>query len=251
MYSVLIVDDEPLICEGIRSKLLRMNRVDISSIRIAYNGVHAQEQMASKVPDLILCDIKMPDMDGISLMKATSAKYRGATFIFLSGFGDYNYVREAFKYGAADYLLKPVSFTDLQKQLLAAIKLVDSRRSEASEADDDTADRGSIIDLSKTYIQQNFQRPLTLSNVANEFSMNYSYFSTLFKKETGMTFTSYLTKIRMKEAKKLLGDPTIRIHEIAGMVGYDSAYNFSRAFKSHFLLSPNRYRSESLHSRKH
>ncbi|MFD0959302.1 response regulator transcription factor [Paenibacillus chungangensis] len=248
MYSVLIVDDEPLICEGIKSKLLRMDLIDISSIRMAYNGMHAQEQIASKVPDLILCDIKMPDMDGISLMKTTSAKYRTVTFIFLSGYGDYNYVREAFKYGAADYLLKPVSFTDLQKQLQAAFKFVDLRRSEAA---DDETERGSIIDLSKTYIQQHFQRPLTLSKVANEFSMNYSYFSTLFKKETGMTFTSYLMKIRMNEAKKLLGDPTIRIHEIAEKVGYDSAYNFSRAFKSHFLLSPNRYRRESLRSSQH
>ncbi|WP_443147020.1 helix-turn-helix transcriptional regulator [Paenibacillus sp. HWE-109] len=79
--------------------------------------------------------------------------------------------------------------------------------------------------------------------VANRVSMNYSYFSKLFKERMGLTFTAYLTKIRIEEAQKLLKDPALRIHEISEKVGYSNAYHFSRAFKNHCGISPKEFRN--------
>ncbi|OXM16974.1 response regulator transcription factor [Paenibacillus herberti] len=257
MYNLLIVDDEPLICEGIRSKIIRMNRSDIRGIRIAHDGREAMDLVNAAPPDIIITDIKMPKMDGITLLKSLSKERPSIKFIILSGYGDYEYVREAFKYGASDYLLKPVSFLDLSDQLQLVMEHFESEEMEESvpvavieeiisskqEVRQKVGEGRSVIDLAKAYIRQNYRTNLQLAEVANRYSMNYSYFSSLFKKETGMTFTSFLTKIRMEEACRLLRDPTQRVKEVAESVGYDNAHHFSRAFKNVYRFSPNQFRS--------
>ena len=102
---------------------------------------------------------------------------------------------------------------------------------------------GAVIADAKSYVHQHFNRDIQLAEVANRVSMNYSYFSTLFKERMGMTFTAYLIKVRMEEAQKLLKDPTLRIHEISEKVGYSNQFHFSRAFKNYFGMSPKEFRN--------
>lgn len=254
MYNLLIVDDEPLICEGIRSKIIRMDRPDIGRIRIAHDGREAVGMIHDAAPHIILTDIKMPQMDGITLLRSVARTHPDIKFLILSGFGDYEYVREAFKYGVSDYLLKPVSYADLSDQLGHVIGRLEPPAAEPmhhvsgfakpAAARHKPEEGSSVIELAKTYIQQHYRHNLQLAEVANRYSMNYSYFSSLFKKETGMTFTAFLTKIRMEEACRLLRDPTQRVKEIAESVGYDNAHHFSRAFKNVYSYSPNQFRSE-------
>ncbi|MDG0809843.1 helix-turn-helix domain-containing protein [Cohnella rhizosphaerae] len=91
-------------------------------------------------------------------------------------------------------------------------------------------------------MREHFNRDIQLAEMANRVSMNYSYFSRLFKERTGLTFTAYLIKVRMEEARKLLQDPTLRINEVSDRVGYGNLYHFSRAFKNYFGMSPKEYR---------
>jgi two-component system, response regulator YesN len=100
----------------------------------------------------------------------------------------------------------------------------------------------SVIDIAKKYIEDNYSKNITMAEIANLVSMNYSYFSKLFKEETKMTFSSYLTMSRMEEAKRLLKDPINKISDISVKVGYDNAFHFSRAFKNYAGVSPNDFR---------
>ncbi|OCT14824.1 hypothetical protein A8709_11690 [Paenibacillus pectinilyticus] len=100
----------------------------------------------------------------------------------------------------------------------------------------------TVITLAETIVREHYNRDLQLAEVANRVSMNYSYFSKLFKERTGLTFTAYLIKVRMEEAQKLLKDPTLRINEISEKVGYGNLYHFSRAFKNYFGVSPKEHR---------
>ncbi|WP_261305274.1 helix-turn-helix domain-containing protein [Paenibacillus andongensis] len=106
-----------------------------------------------------------------------------------------------------------------------------------------TSLEGAVIGDAMSYVRQHFYREIQLAEVANRVSMNYSYFSKLFKERIGLTFTAYLTKIRMEEAQKLLKDPALRIHEISEKVGYSNPYHFSRAFKNHCGISPKEFRN--------
>ena len=99
------------------------------------------------------------------------------------------------------------------------------------------------IELAKAYIEEHYREPITLNDIADHVELNASYFSNLFKMETGMNFSEYLLNIRMEQAKKLLRDPTIKVYEIGNMVGYEDAVSFGRAFKKKFNMSPKDYRN--------
>ena len=85
-----------------------------------------------------------------------------------------------------------------------------------------------------------------LSEVSELVYMNPSYFSTLFKKETGISFSDYLTERRMEAAKRLLRESRYSVREIAERVGYVETAYFSRLFKKQVGLKPSQYRK--LHS---
>lgn len=93
------------------------------------------------------------------------------------------------------------------------------------------------------YINENYFEELTLSALADKYGVESSYFSRLFKQETGENLTLYIAGKRMEKAKELLGREDINIAEVAFMVGYDDYTYFSKVFKKHTGKSPREYRS--------
>lgn len=98
------------------------------------------------------------------------------------------------------------------------------------------------IEMAKKYIDKHYMKPLTLNDVAEHVELNPSYFSSLFKKETGFNFTDYLLDTRIEMAKNLLLNPTVKVYEIGYKVGYEDAVSFGRAFKKKIGMSPKEYR---------
>lgn len=98
------------------------------------------------------------------------------------------------------------------------------------------------IRQAKLYIQENYMQPLSLEDVSNLVGFNTSYFSTLFKKETGKNFVEYLTEVRMEMAKELLRDTRKSVLEICANVGYSDLKHFTRRFIKHTGIKPTEYR---------
>lgn len=103
----------------------------------------------------------------------------------------------------------------------------------------------SVVDVAKKYIQENYYKDIDMTIVANMVSMSYTYFSKIFKEQTGMNFIDYLMKVRMETAERLLSDPTNKINEISSKVGYDNPKHFTRAFRNYFGISPKEYRDRN------
>lgn len=96
-----------------------------------------------------------------------------------------------------------------------------------------------LITRALSYMEQHYNQDIHMKDVAAAVNMSYTYFSTFFKEQTQQTFSECLTGIRMREAKRLMEeDPSIKIKEVANLVGYESVYSFSRAFKQYYKLSP-------------
>ena len=106
MYKLLIVDDEKQVREGLK-RLLPWQDYGITIIGEAINGREALGIIEDQRPDIVLLDIQMPVMNGLELAKRIHGQYPECKFIVLSGYNDFARVREAMKYGAVDYLLKP------------------------------------------------------------------------------------------------------------------------------------------------
>lgn len=98
------------------------------------------------------------------------------------------------------------------------------------------------------YIEDNYHRSLNMAIVSNHVSLNYSYFSEAFKAYTGESFVVYLKKVRIRKAKQLLHDQTLRLADIGTAVGFENTKQFSRVFKELEGVSPFEYRTKLLAS---
>ena len=96
-----------------------------------------------------------------------------------------------------------------------------------------------ILSTAKQYVEKNYNRNISMNEVAEMCSMSYSYFSRVFKEQLHQSFSEYVLSVRMREAKRLMEeDPAIKIKEVAALVGYESVYAFSRAYKQYYHVSP-------------
>lgn len=107
MLNILIVDDEILIREGL-SKMISKQSEYFHVAGICSNGREALDLLAAAEIDLVITDIRMPEISGLDLIREVKALYPQVRCILMSGFTEFNYAREAIRYSAVDYLLKPI-----------------------------------------------------------------------------------------------------------------------------------------------
>jgi AraC-like DNA-binding protein len=101
-----------------------------------------------------------------------------------------------------------------------------------------------IIQRARAFIDQNYAENISLGDAAAAVHASTFYFCKVFRKGTGLTFTEYLTRVRIEKAKTDLGNPHLRISEVAFAVGFQSLSQFNRAFKSVVGKSPTEYRNK-------
>ena len=112
MYKMLLVEDEPATMEGIKSAI-NWSLLDVIICGEATNGLEAIQLIDNLKPDIILCDIRMPKMDGISLINEIQPRHPNLKVIFLSGYSDKEYLKNAIKLNVVDYIYKPVELAEL------------------------------------------------------------------------------------------------------------------------------------------
>ncbi len=117
MLNILIVDDEELICMGLKSMIERINFDEVGAVNYTTDPAKVQVLIEEFKPHIIFTDINMPEITGLDLIKDITGKYSDIKFIVLSGYDDFKYVKEAFKLGTSDYLLKPSSIDELKSIL--------------------------------------------------------------------------------------------------------------------------------------
>ena len=114
MFKVVLVDDEPLVIEGLQA-MIRWEELGFKICGTAYDGESAYELIKESNPDLVITDVRMPGMDGLALMKkCQSLSAFSARFIILSGYSDFNYVKEAIGLKGMSYVLKPIDPDEIE-----------------------------------------------------------------------------------------------------------------------------------------
>lgn len=113
-YNVLLVDDEKEVCQVIIRKL-DWESMGFHIVGYAANGVEALEMAEELQPDVVMTDIKMPYMDGLTLSKKLKEAYQKIKIIIFSGFDEFEYAKEAIKVEATEYILKPINESELRE----------------------------------------------------------------------------------------------------------------------------------------
>lgn len=370
MTKIAFIDDEYLVLKWLRITF-PWEKYGIEVVGEAADGIKGLELIEQQRPDIVICDIKMPLLDGLELAKEVRNRGLNCKIIILSGFGYFEYAQEAIKYGVSDYLLKPIHYDKMVEAIEKVLNVLEKERIQREKFDscctasvnipltsspEPDRDRGSVVEygnkilqavkmcdetyawylvdelfaqLQKNqknavsdchsaaveilvitlrclysvgmgkeevfgkgfdpideimgmqnvsemkslvrrtvgrvigviqskknrsysrnvldalkYIDEHMDRDVSVEEISERLHIGKGYFSTIFKREVGMSFVEYYTEKRMEKAKSLLVNGELKIHEIAEMVGYQDAKYFGQVFKRNVGKTPNEYRNE-------
>ena len=182
--------------------------------------------------------IRLADFYQVALLsdRTLSVKEILQKCVFVKEFLEKYYDVSVFYYLGEDTLL-----TDLPHMISS---LIDRSKSTLSPSDQLPAPP-SVLDKIQDFVKSHLYSPITRDEVANAVFLNPDYLSKLFKKETGEGLSSYITRLKISEAKRLLIQTQIPISTIASDLGYSNFSYFSKLFKKETGKTPNEYRQDS------
>lgn len=242
MLKLLIVDDEKMIRIGFE-KLVNWEKYNIQLVPSCSNGKEALDYLINNPIDILITDIKMPVMDGITLLSELKNRHINLKVtLVLSAFDEYNLIRNCFKLNIDDYLLK--SNYDESSIVSLMLKLIKAKEENDHKNENKISYSFEILQI-LDYLNKNYHKSITLKSISESINYSESYISHIFSKEVGLTITEYLTKIRVENAAALLENTSLKIYEISSKVGFQTVEHFSRSFKKCIGVSPKQYKSNS------
>ncbi|REE81019.1 AraC family two component transcriptional regulator [Paenibacillus taihuensis] len=253
--TILIVDDEPRSREGMKKMLGAWADLQYELLT-AENGFTALGILEETQVDLMITDIRMPEINGLSLvsrMKEADMQRRPAV-ILISGHAEFEYAQQAIQLSVVNYLLKPISKDKLIAAVEEALEAVQERdrvmlMTKMSDPQlmavaDSEAGLSDPVRSAMQYVDAHIEEAVSLKDVAEHVHLNASYFSTLFKEQSQMTFSEFVARRKLQRAKEMLLRTNLPIAEIAERIGYQTAKYFNKVFKEYEDMSPGQYRSE-------
>lgn len=251
MKTILVIEDE-VQTRDIFSRCLHFEGFFVLTAASGSAGVDLAQQ---HIPDLIVCDIMMPDMDGYQVLSTLhqTSETAAIPFIFLTAKVTMADLRQGMELGADDYLTKPCTV----EQLLAAIATRLERQdrlkrwyaAEAQPHDHDPATSANSIfpehsTLSPVFrfIEAHYNQPIRLTDVAQAVGYSPAYLTNLVQTQTGRTVKRWIIERRMTQARYLLATTNQTVNSIAEQVGYADASYFVRQFRQCHHTSPQTWR---------
>ncbi len=272
MYKVVIIDDEPIIVEGL-SKGINWAQAGCRVAGRAYSGEEGLNLIREEEPDIVFSDIRMPYMDGLTMIAAVKSEFPDTQIAILTGYRDFDYAQRAISLGVTRFLLKPSKMDEIEEALRAMTQKLDEigerhrkepKRERYGENTDeggpaseavaehseesvqempDSAASSYIVKNAVEYIETHYKEKLKLSDVADQVYVSQWHLSKLMNRYLGQSFSDILNGVRIAKAKELLKDPALRIGDIADEVGFLDMAHFSRVFKKIVGISANEYRN--------
>ena len=135
MYRVILVDDERLIVKGL-SSVVPWEEMGCQVAGTAYDGAGGLALIRELKPDIVLTDIRMPNMDGLTMLAALKSEFPRMQMSVLTAYRDFDYAREALTLGVTRYLLKPSNMEELKEAIRLMVSRLDSRPAAAEKKAD-------------------------------------------------------------------------------------------------------------------
>lgn len=171
MVRILIVDDEEMVRDGLCDIIRYLNIDGITSINTATDGVDALQQIELDPPHIIITDLNMPNMDGLALIGHLVSHSYSQKIIVISGYDEFHLVKESFKLGVTDYLLKPVHTQELREALMNSIDSIEQELMRQSQGK---------VEESQSFIEKCSKE---FSFILDEVDLEEEHFSQFFHKQ--------------------------------------------------------------------
>lgn len=248
MYKVVIVDDEDTIVNGLK-QVLDWEKYNCKVVATADNAKSGAVTIREHRPDIVFTDIKMPGIDGLTMISGLKSEFPDMQITVLTGHRDFDFAKRALNLGVTRYLLKPSKMKEIEEAIQAMTKKLKSiipDEEDQEKAAVTSSANSFIVDGALKYIGVHYAEKLSLTELADKIYVSQWYLSKLLNKYTGKSFYDLLNQTRIEKARELLEDPSLKVHEVSEMVGFNDVAHFSRIFKKTTGLSPKEYRN-SIH----
>jgi YesN/AraC family two-component response regulator len=228
----------------------------------AEDGLEGIAKVQNHLPDLVICDIAMPKLDGYGVLTALRQNPLTAitSFIFLTASISKTDLRKGMELGADDYLTKPTTVEELLKAI--AVRLEKRAKLRSWYANTSTQiGQNAAIETSKEanknksifpkapelqevfkFIEANYHQPITLCDVAQAVGYSPAYLTNRVGSQTGHTVNRWIVERRMVAARSLLQSTDQSVEQIANALGYQNTCHFSRQFRQHHGAPPQAWR---------
>jgi YesN/AraC family two-component response regulator len=234
--SILIIDDEPGMLD-LHARMIQSSLPDCQ-VLTAQNGVSGLQVMRNELPDLVLLDLMMPELDGFGVLKVMQEEQmlRSIPVIILSA--------QVLTCREIDRLNQRVASV-LAKGLFSTKETIKRIESALSRNKRLGSESQRLVHHGMAYIHEHFREPISRADIANHLSVNEQYLSRCFNKEVGIGPMAYLSRYRIQQAKRLLEIGTMSITQLALEVGFSSQSYFSRIFQQETGITPTDYQNGS------
>jgi YesN/AraC family two-component response regulator len=244
MYSVVLVDDEQIILQGL-VRVIPWEEYNCRVVGTATDGLEGAALIRKLRPDILFTDIRMPNMDGLQMVAALKSELPGLQIAVLTAFRDFEFAKQSITLGVCRYLLKPSKMDELKEAIHHMTSVLQSRAGlEAPEVTENEAAGSFVVKAALTYMEQHYREHITLSQVADHVFVSQWHLSKLINRHTDKNFFDLVNQIRVNKALLLLKDPSLKVHDVAEIVGYADVAHFSKNFKRLTGRSPVEYRAQ-------
>jgi len=239
--ELLIVDDGQYVVEYMKH-LLDWKKFGMEHVETTTNPAEARALIDSGRFNLVISDIRMPEISGLDLLEHIHESRLHTKVIFLSGYSQFDYAQKAIRFGALDYLLKPVDQRDMETAMTQAAKHLQEHNPGKYDQPESQVSPQNVVRVIQAYIADHLGEPLSLDELGRIVHLHPVYLSRLYKQETGENLSAHILGMRLERSARLLENSTLHVVDIARMVGYRKPQYFIKLFKERYGTTPYQYR---------
>lgn len=228
MSSVLIVDPEPAV--GVLAVILGQ----VFTITTCSTASEAFVHMMARPPDLVVCDAVLSDLDAVSFLRSLRAKV-ACPVIVVTAVRDTSTIRDLSALGIQGFFEKPPRLDRLLSHIYSLCSV-------------STRPPRPRVSRALEHIALRYREPLTLTSVARVVALSPTHLAHAFKADMKTTLMSFLTRVRVDVARRMLIRTDANLSQIAIAVGLADAPRLSRAFRRYMGVPPGRYRRSPVNS---
>ncbi|WP_019004505.1 response regulator [Cohnella laeviribosi] len=174
--KIAIADDEPFVCTVIQ-KAIDYDGIGLELVGVAYDGVSLLRMITETRPAIVICDINMPGMSGLELIKEVRQRNIECKFVIISGYSKFDYAREALKYKVDDYLLKPIDESELNDVLVKLHGSIQKERIQHSGLqvlEENSRNKETIRKLFLSRLYREFDLPKDTDAISREYGISFT-----------------------------------------------------------------------------
>ncbi|UZE24714.1 DNA-binding response regulator [Pseudomonas sp. B21-056] len=243
---ILLIDDVP---EDLRATLILL-KAQPWRISLASDAHQGYQRALALRPDLIVLDVHMPQMDGFSLCRLLreAPSTRQTPILFLSSANSTLERLEGLTVGGVDYIPKSCA----PEEVLARIKIhlqltwrappagLDSLAEPAPEGDE------IVLRAAMRLIEQHLDDMPSLVQLAHKVGTHEKRLSRIFREHLGLTVFAYIRDARLRRGQALLSESAMSVQDVAELIGFRNACNFTTAFRQRIGMTPSQFRQQTL-----